>query len=313
MSAGRAVLLKSSQVAGLLGLSVSTVKRLSDVGVLPAARTGGRHRLYDPEVVLGYAREQGLPVAPIERLMEELGPVAPPALAPAARRVEPECVDAFERALRRGRQEEAKAVAYRVYEECGGALPLGDDLIRPAMERLGDAWSAGDLDVFQEHRGTRMVEHLLIDLNWRLQQANSRRGVAAPLAVGAAPEDDPYTLPGLLCELVLREQGWDVMNLGPNLPLASLARALDSHRPRLSWLSVSHLEDPRGFVEDYRRFYPTAERHGTAMILGGNALEPALRTQLRCAAFGERLIQLADFARSVAPRPVAAAGPETTE
>ncbi|GIW89232.1 MAG: hypothetical protein KatS3mg108_3556 [Isosphaeraceae bacterium] len=309
MAVERTMLLKVSQVASLLGLSVSTVKRLSDDGILPAVRTAGRHRLYDPEVVLAYAREQGLPVGPIERYLAELQRVDWPLVQSGQQRVTPEMVDSFERALRRGRHDEAKALGYRVYEECGGGLALGDELIRPAMERVGDAWSVGDLDVFQEHRATRLVEHLLIDLNWRMQQVNARRGVRGPLAIGAAPEDDPYTLPGLLCELVLREQGWEVMNLGSNLPLGSLSRAVDAHRPRLAWLSVSHLENPRAFLEDYRRFYPTAERHGTAVILGGKALEAGLRAQLRCASFGERLAQLVDLARLLAPPPPSAADP----
>lgn len=318
MAPSRTVLLKSSEVAALLGLSVSTVKRVADLGQLPVARTSrGKHRLFDPEAVLHYARVQGLPTAPIEAVVaERSGRVTPQpvrGLETSHRVVEPERVDQFERALRRGRQDEAKAVAVRTYEECGGALPLGDELVRPAMERLGDAWSVDELDVFQEHRATRMVEHLLIDLNWRIQQLNSRRTGTRPLAIGASPEDDPYTLPGLLCEMVLREQGWDVMNLGPNLPLKSLGRAVDAHHPRLLWLSVSHLEDPGTFVADYGRFYAAAVRHDVAVILGGKALVPALRPQLRCSAFGERLSHLAEFARFVAPRGTTNADPTTSD
>ncbi len=296
------VYLRTSQVAALLGLGVSTIKRLADADQLPAARTGGAHRLFEPEQVLKYAREHGLPVAELERLIDEEAFRDLPRTAAEPNGVPEDLIDGFERSLRRGRQEDAREIAFRVFESHGGTQGLGDELIRPAMERLGSAWHSGNFDVFQEHRATRMVEHLLVDLNWRIQQANSRTArKGRPLAIGAAPEDDPYTVSGLLCEMLLREQGWDVMNLGPNLPLKSLARAVDTSNPRLIWLSVSYLENPDQFVADYRLFYETATRHNAAVMLGGQALHAELRPQLRCSAFGERLAHLADFARSIHP------------
>src|SRR4051794_33473245 len=41
---------------------------------------------------------------------------------------------------------------------CGGDVVLADELIHPVMETIGHDWEAGVLDVFQEHRGSRIVE-----------------------------------------------------------------------------------------------------------------------------------------------------------
>ncbi len=286
---------KTQQVAKALGLSVSTVKRLVDSGLLKAARTAGRHRLIPPSEALRFAREQDLPHADLECFLEE--PTPDVFEVDEARR------DALILALRRGRAEEVRDLIQSTYAAGGHAVLLADQLIRPAMQRIGHDWGTGILDVFQEHRATRLIESALTDLiNQRIRVRGIRSAAApTPLAIGASPEGDPYTLPGLLCELALRELGWEVMNLGPNLPLASLAKAVQAHQPRLVWLSISYLADPERFARDYESFYTSASTTGAAVILGGQALGPDLRARLVAASFGERIAHLVEFARRLQP------------
>ena len=49
--------------------------------------------------------------------------------------------------------------------------------------------------------------------------------------------------------LMKAHPGWEVVNLGPNTPLASFRAALVHLRPRLLWLSISHLDDATSFLE----------------------------------------------------------------
>src|SRR5581483_1055409 len=99
-----------------------------------------------------------------------------------------------------------------------------------------------------------------------------------PVAVGAAPEGDPYVLPSLLAQFVLLDAGWEAVNLGPNTPLTSLARAARELRPRLLWVSASHLRDGEEFVRAYRDLYQAAERQGVAVAVGGRALAGDVRS-----------------------------------
>ncbi len=93
------------------------------------------------------------------------------------------------------------------------------------------------------------------------------------------------------------------MNLGPNLPMNSLARAVMAHQPRLVWISATHLNDPDQFVHDYAGFQTSASKTGTAVFLGGQALHSELRARLVSAGFGERMAHLAEFARRLVPAP----------
>ena len=216
--------LKTQQVAVALGLSPSTVKRLVDAGHLRAARTEGKHRLILQEEVERYARERGLSVSP-------LNGTAAPSDGASSRRPRPvqvtgsaTLVDVEELCvgLRRGRYNDVRGLIHRVYEQFG-PVSLADDLVRPAMAQLGHDWQVQGIDIFQEHRATRLVKMVLFEL---LQEELEGFVMDSPLAIGAACEGDPYMIPGLLCELSLRWLGWDVMNLGVNLPLTSLAQAV---------------------------------------------------------------------------------------
>ncbi len=284
-------LLKTQQVAQAMGVSVSTIKRWVDSGSLAAARTVGKHRLISLGEALRFAREQALPHARLQMLLEVDAPAHPTS--------GDESVEALFRALETGRSAEARTLIGSAYAQVRQAPQLADDLIRPAMERIGEKWQEGALDIYQEHRASRIVEAALMDLIGRVSAANSRPAIA--LAIGATPEGDLSTLPGLLCELTLRELGWDVMNMGPNLPLESLANAVHVHRPRLVWLSINHVISVEKFLHDYRVFFAATSSTGTAVCLGGLALSPELRARLVAASFGDRMAHLAEFARRLMP------------
>jgi hypothetical protein len=112
----------------------------------------------------------------------------------------------------------------------------------------------------------------------------------------------------LLGELVLRELGWEVRNLGCNLPLRSLAEAVVRHQPRLVFISAGYLKDEDQFVREYQSFHVKAAAVGAAVIVGGRALGPGLRSRLVYASHGENMAHLAEFARRLSPPESAAEG-----
>ena len=280
--------LRTSQVADALGVSVSTAKRWIDSGEIEATRTVGKHRMVPRSSVVRFAERRTIAA---EKLA--LGPSGLPAGTFAEGTVE-----LLVESLKAGRSEAARSLIASAHGAAGAAM-LGDRLIRPAMDRIGHGWLVGNWDVYQEHRASRIV---MAALQQRIAAAPAATA-PRPVAVGAAPEGDQYVLPGLLCELTLVDGGWDVHNLGVDLPLRSLASAVRDLRPRLAFLAASHLADPDRFIHEYAYFYEAAFRAGTAIVVGGRALAPDIRPRLVYASCGERLAHLAEFARSVLAAP----------
>jgi methanogenic corrinoid protein MtbC1 len=166
------------------------------------------------------------------------------------------------------------------------------------MARIGHGWMTGAIDIYQEHEATQIVASAIQELieEMRSPMEHDR----SPLAVGASAEGDPYVLPGLLGELVLREKGWRVRNLGTNLPLRSLAQATLALRPGLIFASASIIKDEDVFLKEYESFYEAVRAVNSAVILGGRALTPELRSRLVYASFGDRMVHLAEFADRIA-------------
>ncbi len=295
----RETYLKTQQVADALGVSVSTIKRWVDSGELKAVRTLGKHRLIPLTDAIGFARRQDLPTTSLEKL-KATGPAAAIndqiVLNEATR-------DELLGLLKDGRTREATQRIVDIGKSGVGAVALADDLIRPVMERIGHSWMVGAWDVYEEHQASLAVAAALNELIGKMPAGG---GPNAPVAVGATPDGDFYQISLQLGELVLREAGWDVRNLGSNLPLKSLARAVHDYRPNLVFLSASYIADPARFLRDYQTFFENTTKVGAAVMLGGRALSLDLRARLIYASFGERMSHLAEFARRVRPSSLAA-------
>ncbi len=167
---------------------------------------------------------------------------------------------------------------------CRGMIEGGVDLatvvrslLAPAMWRVGDLWMSGKVTVAQEHRVTAVTEAVVQSL---LADSTNSRAQARLLLTG--PEGDWHVLPGRMLAVILRQLGWDVLQLTPGLPpdeLVTLARAEQGHVAGIScslpgslvaaWQSISALREA-GFrvVAGGRAFdlYPEV-----ALVLGADA------------------------------------------
>ncbi len=281
--------LKTQTVAEALGLSVSTIKRWVDSGMIRAIRTAGKHRLIPRSEAVRVAREVGVE----DSRVGQLGGIPSSELTDLA---EASCDRLYE-LLKRGQSRQAKSFIQSVYASGHGAVMLTDQLIRPVMARVGHGWMVGSLDVYQEHQASHAVASAITEITERVARD---RIITGPLALGAVTEGDPYVLSSLLSELVLRELGWDVRNLGVNLPLRSLANATLEYRPKLVFVSINYLRDEARFLREYSAFFEAASSVKAAVIIGGQALDERLRSMLVYTAYGDRMIHLAEFARQIA-------------
>ena len=281
----------TAQVAQALGVSVTTVKRWVDGGVLPAHRTAGGHRKLVMEEVVRFAREGNLPQADLTRLIPgKLAAQCDPATL----------FEQMREAVKSADVDTVRGVIHAGYRAGLPVETLADRVVCPALAQLGHDWIAGRADTMTEHRVTQACVAAFYELRSLLRV---RPGPDSPTAVGGAPEHDPYVLPTLCAKLTLLDCGWDAINLGPHTPLEAFESAVERFAPRLIWLSVSHVADAERFVADYRKLYKLCVARDIPVAIGGSALEATLRGRLSYTTFGDGLTQLAAFARSLHRRP----------
>jgi len=160
-------------------------------------------------------------------------------------------------------------------------VDLCEQVIAPALRRVGDEWAAGRVSIAQEHRASAICERLLA--SQIRQPAGRPRGTA----VVAAPPGERHGLPALMAAACLREDRWLVHHLASDLPAAEVARLADQVSASLVVLSSATAEGARRGQEQTR--FLTAGRPDLNVLAGrpGGSLRDLLAQAGRPPAAGQ--------------------------
>ena len=169
-----------------------------------------------------------------------------------------------------------------------------DEVIAAAFREIGDRWACHDAEVYQERRACDIAQRILFDLR-RVQHVPERKW----LATGGTIEGDLYSLPSAMAELVLRDCGFHATSLGTSIPFASLVKAVQETKPKLFWLSVSHIREELDFVSEFAALSQACVAADTALVVGGRALSEALRHRMTYSAYCDTMQHLEAFATTL--------------
>lgn len=187
--------------ADALGVHYMTVYRYVRMGLLPAERRG-RSWVVRQEDLDGFVAERNEPVEPGTRRSVDW----------ASR---------LQRRLLAGDRAGAKSVVDAALAAGAEPADVYVDVIAPAMRGIGDAWAGGVCDVAHEHRASVIMTQVLGVLDSRFARRGVRRGV---IVAGCAP-GERHALPLRIVADVVRFSGWEVEDLGADVPVDSLVRA----------------------------------------------------------------------------------------
>ncbi len=203
-AAGAPAELTLQEVADVLGVHYMTAYRYVRLGLLPAVKSAGTWR-----------------VSPADVAEFRAGGAVSPRVDGGSRR----------RAPWAGRLE-ARLVAGDARGAWGvveAALAAGAELeevyleiLAPAMSAIGERWASGELDVSIEHRATGIALRLI----GRLGPRFVRRGRTRGAVIVGAPAGERHALPSAILSDLLRQQGWEVSDLGADVPDESFVHAL---------------------------------------------------------------------------------------
>ncbi len=234
------------EVAEELGVHYMTVYRYVRLGYLPAHKEGGSWRVLRQDV-------------------EELRK-APPS---EARRGQPSS-PWDERLLQRllaADQNGAWKVVEAARSSGMSAGTIYREMILPAMTEVGAGWLREEVSVAQEHAASQVVTRIVS----RLSAEVARRGVSKGLVVIGTTETDLHTLPVMIAADLMRLEGFDVLDLGSNLPAQSFAE-IAAEQQRLIAVAVS-VTAPGQAEEVAATVAALRERVDVPIILGGAAID----------------------------------------
>lgn len=165
-----------------------------------------------------------------------------------------------------------QAGAWRVIE---AALASGFEpaevytgMVAPAMRDIGELWAADQITVGEEHMASAVANRLI----GRLGPRFARRGRPRGVVLATTPPGERHNLGLEMLADILRGAGYDVMVLGSDVPLDSLAFAI-KHSDRLVAVCISTFTP--GSDEVITQTIDTVRRQATVdvpVLLGGAAV-----------------------------------------
>jgi MerR family transcriptional regulator, light-induced transcriptional regulator len=282
--------LSPRDLAAAIGVSESSLKRWADEGLVRVTRTAGGHRRIALRDAVNYIRQSGATIVHPESLgisNVERGGVAAPA----------EDADGFlVAALLGGEAASVRSALLARYVRGEPLGPVFDGPFAAALRQIGEGWKKGPEGIYLEHR---TADTCLQGLNF-LRSLLPAPSAKAPLAIGGAPESDPYQIPSLMAATVLAAEGWREINLGPNLPFAALIAAAREHKPRLLWLSFTSAEAARSSARELSSLEQFTADCGCQLVIGGQSIPGGQPGERRRMHHLSSMQALAAFARGLA-------------
>lgn len=140
------------------------------------------------------------------------------------------------------------------------------EVISPALVSIGDRWAAGELDIAAEHRASAVVQRLI----GRLGPMAARRGRSRGVLVLGGPSGERHSIVVSMLGDLLRTGGWEVSDLGADVPAESFVTAINESDPVAVIVSVTDsasIASATDVCSVVHRDCPNA-----VVIVGGNAV-----------------------------------------
>ncbi|MEZ7875077.1 MAG: cobalamin-dependent protein [Bacteroidales bacterium] len=175
--------------------------------------------------------------------------------------------DEFLLVLLNGERQRGMDLVNELLAENRGVQQIYEEVIKPAMYKVGELWEAGTISVASEHLASAIVESILGQLYYRVITSSGRKG---KVAVISSVEQEVHQIGAKMVSDVFELNGWTSHFLGANTPIEELIKFLEKINPNTLGLSVSinlHIYYLEKTIKKVREKFPEIP-----VLIGGQGL-----------------------------------------
>lgn len=285
-------LLSPRDLAAAIGASESSLKRWANEGRIQVTKTAGGHRRIALNEAIRFIRETGTAVV----RPDVLGLAEVAAVTEHERHGEADAQQLMlYEALSAGDAVKARGLMTSWYLNGEPVASICDHPLAGALRKIGELWQHSDDGIFIEHRATDICVQAL----QHLRALFPPTAEDAPAAIGGGRSGDPYLIPSLMVAAVLGDQGYRVINLGPDTPTRVLISAAQGVRARLWWLSAMAPVKAAALEADVRDLAEAAATQQAHLAVGGLRVNARLSTLAANVHVAMSMTDLAGYARGL--------------
>ena len=178
-----------------------------------------------------------------------------------------ELADAFAEALLAGDEVGAEIAIREAIDSKLSSAEIDEQLIAPALWLVGELWERGKISVAEEHLATEISLRVLALQREAHRVMSSRTGRRVLLAT---PTGELHVVALRMVENLLRDAGYDVVMLGPDVPgeaLGDVAKRLRIDVVCLSLTMAGRRSEVLSAIDNVRLVLPSA-----GFVVGGRGL-----------------------------------------
>ena len=269
--------LNSKEVAMIMGVHVSTVKRWTDAGKLPCYQTPGGHRKFILRHInefLAKNKKKSKKVNIIElegikdrKLIQNIDHGEYEKLLPV-----------FIKQALNADGNRLKTTLTGLYMKQYLLHEIYDALVMPVLESIGDMWANNDISVAEEHLASNTIRNAVYALGETLERKDYKDN---SYTLSLALSGDEHDLPLIMTKQILEIKGIPVINCGRNTPANSIKRLLKKFQPDKIIVSLTYIEDKKLAKQELDDLLKIASKTHAKIYVGGAGIQYINGQQLK--------------------------------
>ena len=269
--------LNSKEVAMIMGVHVSTVKRWTDAGKLPCYQTPGGHRKFilshiNEFLAKNKKKSKKVNVVELEgikdrKLIQNIDHGEYKKLIPVF----------LEQALNAD-GDRLKTTLTGLYMKQYYLHEIYDTLVLPVMRLIGEMWANNDISIAEEHLATNTIKNAVHALGETLERKDYKdKSYTLSLALSG----DEHDLPLIMTKQILEIKGIPVINCGRNTPVNSIKRLLKKFQPDKIIVSLTYIENKKLAKQELDDLLKIASKTHAKIYVGGAGIQYINGQQLK--------------------------------
>ncbi|MFH1850721.1 MAG: helix-turn-helix domain-containing protein [Candidatus Neomarinimicrobiota bacterium] len=266
-SSSKAGFLNSREVAALLGVNVSTIKRWTDSGKLNCIQTAGRHRKFAQRHISEFLMHQGRSGKQANLIPLDSDQYQYLNLLIQQRDYDSLIPLVIDAALK-CRHGLVKLVLEGLFYTHGDLAEIYEYLFTPVLHQIGERWSEGAISINEEHLASQTIRDVITGLMSSTRYGDLKSGRALCLTLSAELHDIALKM----VQHLLQDQGWEVLFIGQLTALDRMEEMLLKYQPDRLCLSVTIISDIIEAEASLSRISELSRKHNIELLIGGQGI-----------------------------------------